>query len=227
MPAFLTELAIFHPDSVQLAAELGVPRIELCVNYAAGGISPDAATFRQARRQYAGQLFVMVRSRPGDFIYSRHDYTKMRELARFFKNEGADGIVSGFLTPELQIDEALLQEFMNEISPLPFTFHRAFDAIADKSAALEVLIRAGCTRVLSSGGAPTALEGAEVLRSLQEQAAGRIIILPGGGIRSATLPALLQRFPATEIHTAALESGAIGQAIASREEVERVMGGGD
>lgn len=223
MPKVLTELAVFHPDSVQLAAELSVPRIELCVDYAAGGISPDAATFRQARRQYAGQLFVMVRSRPGDFIYSRHDYTKMCELARFFKNEGADGIVSGFLTPELQIDEAQLQEFMNEIAPLPFTFHRAFDVIADKSAALEVLIRAGCARVLSSGGAPTALEGAEGLNDLHKQSAGRIIILPGGGIRAAILPALLKRFPATEIHTAALAPGTLPKPIASREELEGML----
>lgn len=223
MPKVLTELAVFHPDSILLAAELGVPRIELCSDYSCGGLSPSASEFRFARAHYKGQLFVMVRPRPGDFTYSRQDYTKMCELARFFIEEGADGLVAGFLDSQQRIDEAQLQEFISIASPLPFTFHRAFDLIEHKKSALETLIRLGCTRVLSSGGAPTALQGAEELYSMQQQAAGRIIILPGGGIRASNLQALLSVLPVSEVHTAALATNTSQEAIASRQELQRIL----
>lgn len=140
----------------------------------------------------------------------------MLELARFFKDEGADGIVSGFLDADDTIEERQLEEMLAAIAPLPFTFHRAFDRIVNKARALETLIQYGCERVLSSGGAASALQGIAVLKELHEQAASRIIILPGGGIRAANLNELLQQVPFSEIHTAAIESGEV----ASRRELE-------
>jgi copper homeostasis protein len=114
---------------------------------------------------------------------------------------GAAGIVAGALTDEGGIDRVAVEAILAASGPLPVTFHRAFDQVADQPAALEELIRMGVRRVLTSGGAPTAAEGADRIAALVQQAAGRIGVLAGGSVRAHNAAALIRSTGVVEIHS--------------------------
>lgn len=116
------------------------------------------------------------------------------------KAAGAQGIVTGALTQSNEIAEGQTSELIAAARPLAVTFHRAFDACIDLSQALETLIRLGIDRVLTSGGAQTAPEGTERIGQLVNQAGGRIVILPGGGINASNIARLLRETAVREVH---------------------------
>ena len=143
----------------------------------------------------------MVRPREGNFVYSSDEVACLRaDLARV-KALGAHGIVLGALTASGDVDRELVAELAALARPLPITFHRAFDAARDKTAALERLIDLGIARVLTSGGASAARQGCDSLRALVEQARGRIVILAGGGIRAGNAAAIVRASGVREIHS--------------------------
>lgn len=221
----ILELAVFHPDSIQVAIAAGINRIELCDDYSAGGLTPSAENFQNARRKYKGQIFTMVRPRTGDFIYSDEEFEIMLRQVDAFAKAGTDGIVSGFLLPDGGIHEEQLSRFVEACHPLPFTFHRAFDRAADWKSNLDSLIRCGCSRVLSSGGTRTAAEGKQQLKEMTAYAAGKLIVLPGGGIRSDNIAELIFFLKPAELHTAAIHPDSIrtGEYIADIHEVGRLL----
>src|SRR5205809_3697782 len=149
-------------DSVAsaLAAERGgARRLELCDNLHDGGTTPSAGMISAVKAAVRIPVFVIVRPRGGGFVYTDDEIGVMRldiEAARML---GANGVVLGALTREARVDRARLQVLVDAASDLPVTFHRAFDLIADQEQALDELIRNRVTRVLTSGGAPTAREG--------------------------------------------------------------------
>ena len=128
----------------------------------------------------------------------RYDVAAARSL-------GADGIVLGLLEPDGTVDRARTAELVALARPLPVTFHRAFDMTRDPFGALDVLIELGIDRVLTSGQEPTVLEGIDLIAALMQRAAGRIIVMPGGGITERTAPKIVKALPVREIHFAALE----------------------
>jgi copper homeostasis protein len=146
----------------------------------------------------------MVRPRGGDFLYSASELDVMRRDIQVSKELGADGVVFGLLTDEGDIDKDRTGELVRLARPMAVTFHRAFDMAREPRAALEALIELGVDRVLTSGQEATALEGGELIAGLVRQAAGRIIVMPGGGIDEHTIDAVLRRTGAAEIHAAAL-----------------------
>jgi copper homeostasis protein len=193
-------------DSVAgaLAAQSGgADRVELCDNLMEGGTTPSAGCLKMARRHLKIGLQAMIRPRGGDFLYDDHEVEVMREDIRVAKELGADGVVFGCLTPEGEIDQALTRELAALARPLNVTFHRAFDMCRDPRKGLEELIVLGVDRVLTSGQEETCLEGLEVIRALQEQAAGRIIILPGGGITPRNLLRIVAGTGVSEVHLGA------------------------
>jgi copper homeostasis protein len=143
---------------------------------------------------------VLVRPRAGDFVYADAEHRTMLEQIQQAKTAGARGIVTGALTAQQEIDESRARELINAARPLSVTFHRAFDACADLAVALKRLIHLGVERVLTSGGAPTAPEGAERIRRLVVQADRRIEILPGGGVNADNVARLVQWTGAREVH---------------------------
>lgn len=157
-------------------------RIELCSNYYEGGISPSQNSFLKLRKNLYNQIFVMIRPRGGDFCYSDAEFEMMKDEIQWFKNNGADGVVIGVLNPDGTIDKKRTSELVELASPLPVTFHRAFDMSIDMREALEELIETGCKRILSSGGQSNVDIGFKKLIELKDQAAGRIEIMPGGGV---------------------------------------------
>lgn len=202
------ELAVFHPNSLPIAQSAGVSRIELCEDYTAGGVTPSLDFLRETRSVYQGLVFVMIRPRTGHFVYTDREYDAMLRQVELFRMEGVDGFVTGLLDDNHTIDRKRLAGFMKACGDVPVTFHRAFDRVADWRSALATLIDAGCSRVLTSGGAPNAMDGMERLREMGEYAAGRIILLPGGGVRSTNARQIIDSLGCKELHSAAVTSGA-------------------
>ena len=199
----MTELEICV-DSVAsaIAAEQGgADRIELCSALSEDGLTPSLGLLRIVRSRVQLGLNVILRPRGGDFIYDDDEFAVMRVDLRAAKQAGCDGIVLGILTAEGRIDCVRTRQLIEEAAPLPVTFHRAFDMVADQTAALEEAIDCGAARVLSSGGKPTAMEGRENLASLQYQANGRIQMMAGGGVRQHNLHEIVAATHITALHT--------------------------
>jgi copper homeostasis protein len=197
------EILAYSLEACMLAEKSGADRIELCDNPGDGGTTPSAGTIRQAIHRTKIPVFPMIRPRGGDFLYSDAEFDAMREDINICKIFGAQGVVFGLLLADGTVDKARCSRLVEDAYPLDVTFHRAFDQTPDPFQALEDIIACGCTRILTSGQQARADEGSALIRSLVEQAADRIIIMPGSGIRSGNLPALIRDTGAAEFHSSA------------------------
>lgn len=200
----LLEIACFNLQSCLIAQKAGANRIELCENYSAGGITPSEKLIADARQQLQIDIFVMIRPREGNFVYSEFEIKEMKKQIEFCKKNNCNGVVFGILTNEGTIDTVRCKEFVEFAKPMHCTFHRAFDEIENTEQALMDIIDCGFSRVLTSGKQKTALQGATVISKLIQKANGKIIIMPGGGVRSLNISALLQATNAKEVHSAAI-----------------------
>ncbi|MGI4833588.1 MAG: copper homeostasis protein CutC [Janthinobacterium lividum] len=203
MPACQLEICVGSVQSALAAQAGGAHRIELCQNLEQGGITPSYGLVRQVRALLTIPVFVLIRPRPGHFVYDPHELAIMHADVEACKSLGCDGVVLGVLTPGNQVDVARSRALVQVAHPLPVTFHRAFDDCADLPTALEAVVATGCQRLLTSGGQPKAQAGLAPLAALGRQAAGRLGIMPGAGITPATLPALLAHSGAREFHASA------------------------
>src|SRR5712671_5080681 len=176
------EAAVESLEAARAAAAGGADRLELCTDLAHGGTTPAEQLLRDCHAQVVIPIFVLVRPRAGDFVYTNAEHQMMLEQIHRAQDGRAHGIVTGSLTPAREIAADRTAELIDAALPWTLTFHRAFDVCRDQAAALERLIELGVDRVLTSGGAKTAPEGAEQIRRLVVQAQGRIEILAGGGI---------------------------------------------
>lgn len=188
----------------------GADRVELCDNLLEGGTTPSAGTIRVTRHHLRIGLHVIIRPRGGDFLYSEEEMEVMREDVRLAKELGANGVVIGCLTAQGEIDIERTRELIALARPLSVTFHRAFDMCREPKTALENLVELGVDRLLTSGQEAGCVEGIELLRDLQQQAAGRIIIMPGGGLTSRNVRKVVVETGVSEVHMSArktVESG--------------------
>ncbi len=180
------EVCAYSLESCRAAKEAGADRVELCTAMYDGGTTPSAAMIRMARRITEGmELYVMIRPRGGDFLYSEEEFLQMQEEIRYVKETGADGVVLGILLADGRVDRERTAQLVEWASPMKVTFHRAFDMTCDPRAALEEVIESGCYRILTSGMHNMAPEGADVLKELVEQAQGRIQIMAGSGVNAS------------------------------------------
>ena len=202
----ILEICAGSVESAIAARDGGAKRIELCAALEIGGVTPSAGLIAEARKIDGLVLNVIIRPRGGDFLYNEYEVACMLQDIRTCKELGADGVVIGALTADGDIDTAICKQLIAAADGMSVTFHRAFDMCRDASKALEELIELGCDRVLTSGQAATAQTGIPLLKELVEQAAGRIIIMPGCGVSSANAAAILQATGATEIHASARKS---------------------
>jgi len=190
-------------DSVasSLAAERGgAGRLELCDALFDGGTTPSAGMIAACKAAVSIPVFVMIRPRGGGFVYSDHERDVMRRDIAVARDLGADGIAIGGLRPDYTVDVTLVRRLVEEARGLPVTFHRAFDFTRDLPESLESLAEAGVQRVLSSGGAPTAAEGADVLAGLVRQAGSRLAVIAGGGVREENIRDLISVSGVQEVH---------------------------
>ena len=200
------EICVDSAEGAWAAERGGADRIELCDNLLEGGTTPSAGCIKTVRRQLKIRLHVIIRPRGGDFLYSDTEFEVMREDIRICKDLGADGVVIGCLTAAGDIDRAGVEALVQLARPLSVTFHRAFDMCRDPRKALEELVSLRIDRVLTSGQEASCLEGLDLLCALQKQAAGRIIIMPGGGITSRNVQKIVSMTGVTEVHLSARTS---------------------
>ena len=196
----LVEACVDSIESALAAGRGGAHRLELCANLIEGGTTPSAGTLAVCRARLDIPIFVLIRPRGGDFLYSAAELAVMLEDIRRAKQAGAQGVVTGVLRADGEIDADRTGELIAAARPLHVTFHRAFDVCRDASRALETLVALGVERVLSSGQAATAPEGADTIARLVRQAAGRIGVLPGGGVTPDNAAALVRATGVTEVH---------------------------
>ena len=207
----LLEICVEDAASAGLAAEGGAQRIELCSDLALEGLTPSRSLMREAREACKLPIMCMIRPRAGEFCHDLFELRGMQASIEEARELGMDGVVLGVLDARGHIDVRAVEKLMASAVGLDLTFHRAFDLAPDASEALEELVELGVKRVLTSGGAPTALEGAERLASLVEQAAGRIVVMPGGGVRAQNLTELRKATGANEFHSSAGGPGVISK----------------
>ena len=187
-------------NSALVAQEGGAYRVELCDNLQEGGTTPSHGQIALARKLLNIKLYPIIRPRGGDFVYSDPEFEIMKMDIQHCKALGCDGLVFGMLTADGKVDVERCKALLEAAYPLPATFHRAFDDSADLFEALEVLISLGFERVLTSGGAPTAMEGIDVLKSLVEVASNRIEIMPGAGVTKDNVALLVKMTSAKSVH---------------------------
>lgn len=197
------EVCVDSVESAVNAESGGASRVELCSDLVEGGITPSLGLLRQVKKRVKLPVYVMLRPRGGDFVYSDEELEVMKDDLRLMKENGADGIVFGILKPDGAIDKENCSQLLKMSAPLPATFHRAFDMTSDLEGSLELIISLGFQRVLTSGGDSSALEGLPMISKLIKQSKNRIVIVPGGGITEHNLKRVLEGSGASEFHCSA------------------------
>ncbi|MFC5860839.1 copper homeostasis protein CutC [Acidicapsa dinghuensis] len=198
--SFLFELCAESLDAAKAGQAGGADRIELCEELHVGGVSPRLRLLESVLQAVKIPVHVLVRPRAGDFVYSVAEFAQMREEILRVKAAGAGAIVVGVLLADGHVDVKRTCELVALARPMRVTFHRAFDEIGDQQRALEDVIATGADTLLTSGGAANVLEGSTALAKLHEQAAGRIEIMAGGGLRLGNLAQVVRRTGITCLH---------------------------
>ncbi|WP_207515759.1 copper homeostasis protein CutC [Longitalea luteola] len=202
MPHIL-EVCAFNLPSAVIAEKAGARRVELCENPADGGTTPSYGTIKLTREKIGIALYPIIRPRGGNFFYDEDEFAVIKQDILLCKQLGCDGISTGVHKQNGEIDTERLKRIVEWAYPMGVTCHRVFDATPDPLQALEEIIDCGCERILTSGQQSTAPEGMALLGQLVQQAAGRIIIMPGAGVRSGNIQTLIDGTGATEFHTSA------------------------
>lgn len=190
-------------ESVQAASAGGAARVELCSALGEGGVTPSIGFISQALRVPGLKIHVLIRPRGGDFLYTPEEVDAMVEDIRACREAGVHGIVIGALTPYGDIDIPVCRRMIEAADGMSVTFHRAFDLCRNADEALDTIIELGCDRLLTSGQAASALEGVTMLKHLTDRAAGRLIILAGGGVSPENAAEILKKSGTSEIHASA------------------------
>lgn len=201
------EIACFNLESAVIAQANGADRVELCDGFEVGGTTPDFETIKQAREKVSIDLYVMIRPRGGNFIYSDEEFKQMQSDILALKELKADGFVFGILNEDSTINLEQNKILVDLAKPLPCTFHRAFDEVINPFQALEQIIESGFKTILTSGQAQNVTEGMDSLAELVKAANNRITIMPGGGLRSSNIEVIQKKANAFFYHSSAITNG--------------------
>lgn len=218
MPIKHIKLEVCCPDlqSVKAAVEAGARRIELCQDLACGGLTPSVETISAALDLCGGRtsVHVLFRPRPGDFVYNEDELQLV--CSQIASCPPVSGMVIGALTKEGEVDISSCRRMIASAPNIPnITFHRAFELCKEPLRALEDIIALGCNRLLTSGQAPSAIEGTALLKKLVHKAEGRIIIMAGAGVNSENVLRLIRETGVPEVH---------GSCKGSKEEIQKILG---
>lgn len=203
------EICVETMADVHAALAGGADRIELCSALALGGLTPSAGLTAQAVaavRDAGASVRAMVRPRDGDFTYDAEDLAVAKAEGAALIAQGVDGLVFGAVRDD-RLDIATLEIWVasmrRERADIGFTLHRAIDLVADPVAAVEQAVSIGFDLILTSGGAVQAVQASTAIAAMEQVAAGRITIMPGSGVRSGNVAALLSQTGARAVHASA------------------------
>ena len=201
--AMTIEIVVYNMESAMNAQKGGADRVELCDNPAEGGTTPSLGTIEQVRQNLSIDVFVMIRPRGGDFLYTNYEYHAMRKDIETCKRLSVDGVVFGLLKSDGSLDKERCKRLIDLARPLKVTCHRAFDMAKDPFQTLEDCIEVGFDRILTAGQQAQALKGASLIGELQQRAAGRIAIMAGSGVNENTVEEIVRQSKVKEIHFSA------------------------
>jgi copper homeostasis protein len=197
------EVCVSHIEDAVKAQTAGAGRIELCARLDQGGTTPEMHQIEDAHRLLKIPFRVMIRCRPGNFVFSPEEISLMEEQTFQARQRGADGIVFGALKDDGSIDSATLFKIVKAAFPLPVTFHRAFDECFNPFASLNAIIGCGCSTLLTSGLQPFAWQGLPLIKELQQQFGDKIEIMPGSGITNRNAEEIIRQTGVQWIHASA------------------------
>ncbi|WP_018612028.1 copper homeostasis protein CutC [Segetibacter koreensis] len=198
---YILEIAVNDYLSAASAIKGGADRIELCSALSEGGVTTSHGVIKKCQEDFTIPISPIIRPRAGDFLYSEEEFDIIQKDVLFCRQAGCAGIVTGFLLPDGNIDIERTSIITTIAYPMEVTFHRAFDRCRNPFSAMEDIISAGCNRILTSAQKTKAPEGTELIKQLIEAAKGRIIIMPGSGVRKENIRDLAEKTGATEFHS--------------------------
>lgn len=213
------EIACFNVASALAAAEAGADRIELCAGADVGGTTPLINDLKFLINVVEIPVNVMIRPRGGNFVYSEDELGQMKCDIESFVGY-ANGFVFGVLDQESRVDEGRCRKLMESAAGTPWTFHRAFDEVSDLVEAAKQIAELGIDSILTSGGKPSAIEGAEDLEMLIAKSQNIPKVIVGGGVRSSNIQKLMQTTQAQWFHSSALVDDT---GVASKEEIRKLL----
>jgi copper homeostasis protein len=200
----LLEICVTSLDYALAAQRAGANRIELCSDLDCGGVTPSTRLMETFRERLRIPIHVLIRPRPGDFVYAAREFSAMCKAIQNAKGLEMGGIVLGILDRDSRIDVPRSRELVDLAHPLPVTFHRAFDETDSWRDSLEAVIQTGAKRLLTSGCRPKAAEGLSTLSRLVKESGDRLSIMPGGGITPANVLRVVRATSAREVHASLL-----------------------
>ncbi len=197
---FKLEVCVDSLESAVDAQVAGAHRIELCSNLYEGGTTPSYGTIASVRNNLSIDLYILVRPRGSDFLYSDPEFDIIRRDIDACGEAGANGVVLGILKQDGDVDVERTAKLIEYSRPMKVTFHRAFDMCRDPVKGLEDVILTGAERILTSGQKNAAPEGSALIADLVRLAGDRIIIMPGGGLNETNIKDIAQTSGASEFH---------------------------
>lgn len=203
MSSAVLEVCAFTIQSCLIAERAGAARVELCDNPIEGGTTPSWGTIKQVREKVSILLYPIIRPRSGNYFYDEDEFEIIRQDIQVCKDLRCNGISVGVGTIGAEIDTERMKRIVEWAYPIGVTCNRVFDGTPDPFKALEQLIDCGCERVLTSGQKSAAPDAGDILQKLVQQAAGRISIMPGAGVKSSNIAVLRGECGATEYHASA------------------------
>ena len=201
MPEPILEICVDDAAGLAAAISGGADRIELCSSLALGGLTPTPGLMALAATSPI-PVYAMIRPRAGDFVFSQDDVATMEADIDAARSAGLSGVVLGATHPDGRLDTAILERLVTRASGLGLTLHRAFDLAPGFPAAIDTAIDLGFERILTSGGAPRAIDGRDALRTIIAHAAGRIAIMAGSGVTADNAEIFLA-LGLTDLHASA------------------------
>ncbi len=205
-PNIILEIAVFSVEAALNAIKFGANRIEFCENPSEGGTTPSYGSLKTLIQKTKIPVFPIIRPRGGDFLYTDTEFECIKADLLMVKELGFPGAVIGLLNADGSIDVKRTKELVQLAHPMEITFHRAFDRCNNPIKGLEDIIETGCKRILTSGQVPNVSDALPLITALISKASGRIIILPGSGVRANNAREIIDVTGAIEIHSSARKS---------------------
>jgi copper homeostasis protein len=211
----MLEICVDDAAGVDAAVAGGADRIELCSALELGGLTPSVAFLDYALRTGC-PIHMMVRPRGGGFVYDQSDVALMIDEIGAAVVRGVAGVVVGALRSDGGLDRDALARFRDAAQDAAIVLHRAIDLVPDPVGAVRVTAALGYDKVLSSGGAPTAIDGVATLAAMVAAAGERLSIIAGSGVRPDNIARIIAETGVREVHGSASAVGATPDAATLR-----------